>query len=133
MKKILKIFVILFIITILGLGGILMIYKNERDKTFPKNVTHCMIYMDGKIDSLRSIEFIICDSSYSYTVNELKDTISDNFGISDESFPCPVHFKYYYHSGTKRIIKTDSFNLEGWSGANIYMLKKDSVFYKYAS
>lgn len=133
MKKIFKIFVLISIVTILGLGGILIVYKYERNKTFPTDVTHCMIYMDDKIDSLKSIEFRICDSSYRYTVIELKDTINENLGISDESFPCPVYFKYYYNSGAKRIVRTDSFNLGGWSGANIYILKKDSVLYKYAS
>ncbi|MBO9703506.1 MAG: hypothetical protein J7604_25080 [Sporocytophaga sp.] len=109
-----------------------MIYKNERDKTFPKDVAHCVIYMKDKIDSLSCVKFKICDSIYSYTLSELKDTINENLGISDESFPCPVYFKYYYNSGAKRIIKTDSFNLGGWSGANIYMLKKNSILYEYA-
>lgn len=133
MKEVFKVsvFVIIGIIIISSLV-VLKFWKINNDYNDKvKNVAFVDIVLEEDIPNIDSVKIDICDSSYFYLIEQIKDTILDKLFISDRFFPCEVTFTYYFPENRIKKLNVDSFNCAGCSGTNRYELYKDSVNYIY--
>ena len=110
------------------LPGYLSLVKYKKDA---RKVVLIEIYQEEAISELEEIVFSICDSTYSFGVNEIRDTIFDNYLISDKRFLCAVHVLYKFNNGSEVHHEVDSFNCSGCSGINRYILTESSIEYEY--
>ena len=83
--------IVLIVFLIYLFPGYLSIQKYKKDT---RKIASILIYQEESIIGLKEIEFRICDSVYSFDIEEVQDTIFDNFMISDEEFPCSVNVVY---------------------------------------
>ena len=120
--------ILLIVFLIYLLPGYLSIQKYKKDN---RKIASILIYQEESIIGLKEIEFRICDSTYSFDIEEVQDTIFDNFMISDEEFPCSVNVVYEFDNGNKELHEVESYNCSGCSGINIYAIIKDKIKYQY--
>ena len=94
-------------------------------------VTHIELHLNEDIEDLKTVDIIICDSVHTYTVQQIKDTVSENVSISNGRFPCIAEFTYHFANDIQMIYKVDSFNCTGCSGTNSYSLGQNNIVYTY--
>ena len=106
-------------------------FKQKEFRKKESKITHILIKQDEKIERLKYIQFKICDNIYDYSVENIRDTISEIIKISDRIFPCKVSMIYIYENDKKKEFDIEDFNCAGCSGSNIYTLTEDRIKYQY--
>lgn len=127
--KYVKIVLIMIGLIVVFLYGLYSLNTHSYHNKMNKIATVC-ITQSEEIEGLNGINLKICDSTYVYQIQEIKDTIIKNLGISDQKNPCFISIIYLYNDKQKEFFLEDSVCL-GCSGVNEFFLKKDEIAFKY--
>ena len=55
------------------------------------------IFLEQEVQSLDSIKLSICDSNYSFSIAEIRDTFLGKLITKDYQPPCSVSMQYIFH------------------------------------
>jgi len=133
MKRIFKVFTfigaIAFVAGAIFLAILFFTAREQRDQM--NSAIHVCIELKEDIPNLKTAELHMCDKVNAFTLQALKDTVSENIGVPYKEFPCKTRFRYIFQDNSSKEIPIEDFDCAGCSGTHVYTLSMDSVTYTY--